>query len=70
MIDPRQVADQLHDGPLQALTAARLQLDALQTLGDGLPPQALPLVRAALAAVEEAGAQCRTLMNELRVADP
>lgn len=70
MIDPQQVAARLHDGPLQTMTAARLQLDALTSMGVALPPQAVGHIRAALAAVEEAGAQCRAIMNELRVGDP
>ena len=70
MTDAPQLADRLHDGPMQTLTAARLQLDALASLGDSLPAAAVPLVRAALVAVEEAGTQVRAIMNELRAGDP
>ena len=62
---PAELATRLHDGPLQALTAARLHLDTLVARGDGLAPDVAPLVAAAHEAVVAASTQCRALLDEV-----
>ena len=62
---PAELASRLHDGPLQALTAARLHLDTLTSRRDALPADVAQLVGAAHDAVVSASAQCRVLLDDV-----
>ena len=62
----RTIARELHDGPIQHLTAASLRLQAALAR-DALSPER---VRQALAEVDEAAAELRTLMVRLRSGRP
>jgi signal transduction histidine kinase len=76
-MDNSAVAARLHDGPLQDLTAARLQLEAMVATVQAHPdltPAAkaalAPAMQSAMASVVQASTECRRLMEELDAEGP
>lgn len=61
-LERASIARELHDGPIQHLTAASLRLQAALARGVVSPES----VRQALAEVDEAGRELRALMARLR----
>lgn len=62
MTDPRDLAEAIHDGPIQSLTTAILQIGQLARECD--PAEAAEL-RAVELALVEAGSQLREMMHRL-----
>lgn len=61
----QRVAARLHDGPLQALTAAQMLLDSTLPALGGQSAEVRNRLEQALRAIRDANAACRAIVDDL-----
>ena len=64
-VERRRLAAQMHDGPLQSLTAAQLLLDSTVPLITQMPAEVRNRLEQAMAAMRDANAACRARIDDL-----